>query len=322
MFVAKQDLKSVPFQMLHEKLVLVKRKVKEEVELVERASYDRLIARKEKEWNDTHEAPFEGNFSEEFPYTGPSLDYINEVSKKAVAEAFDEIAVKLSLKTKASWLLPQLTAYIGKKHLYFTNDGFVDIRKTVTEAFLEDDWGKGVLDFCTAPKRGTIVPDQYTPIYKNYSAVVPLIPMAFKKFQNVPYEKWRTKNLHTVVDSSLYDAMTYEGTHSYSKEEMLRIRDNGLLVKSATSKKAGTMRVAERSHVLYGVKEPEFHNIPWLVSVMWFQIWMCHPSSRSDLMILDPSNWDSMPEALIDTEVQKPNQTSTKRVIAEEIQWD
>lgn len=38
---------------------------------------------------------------------------------------------------------------------------------------------------------------------------------------------------------------------------------------------------------------------------MLTQVWVAHPSLRNEYMVLDPVNWDQMPEPLIPTELHK-----------------
>lgn len=296
MFLAKQDLKSVPFHILHEKSVLAKEAVEYNLVALEKAHHVSLIARKEKEWADTHESPFEGNFEEFYPFNEPDPSVVAAAVRKAQLDAVKEQVEILGLKTKASWLLPQVTSYIAKMRL--PEGEKIDPLEFLKINFAVDDWHKGLYLYCTVAQRGMIVPNQTTPEFKNYSALVPLLMMPFKKFNDVPYSRWSKLNLNLLVDPSLYEAMTCEQVINLDSTRILEIRNQGLLVNSG--KAAGTSRNAVTYHNLYKIQDTEIGELPWLAQVMITQIWAAHPTNRTNLMILDWLNWDAVPTPLID----------------------
>lgn len=309
MFVSKQDLKSVPFQVLHEKVTLAGRAAVAHLSKNEEAAYERMIARKEAEYLDTHEAPDEGGLRERYPYTGPSAEDKAEERAKAQADELKEQITKLGLKTKGSWLLPQVTAHIAKMPLPRNAEGKIDPLKFLSDNFT-DDWHKGLYHYCMAYQRGLIVGQQYTVPFRNYSALVPLLMMPAKKFNGVQYSEWDREKLKLVVDSQLYKAMTCEAPR-LSTEEILENRTHGLVVKSG--KEEGSVRNPATSFKLYGTATEAFGQLPWLAQVMAAQIWVAHPTNRTDVMVLDWENWDSMPAPLIVTDVL-PTKGPTKKV--------
>lgn len=296
MFLAKQDIKSVPFQLLHEKATLAASAVEYNLIEVEKNHHAALIARKEKEWADTHEAPFEGNFEDIYPLTLPDSDMVEKAVQTARADAIKGQIEALGLKAKASWLLPQVAAYIAKMKL--PEGEKISPLEFLKINFAVDDWHKGLYLYCTVAQRGLIVPSQTSPEYKNYSAIVPLLLMPFKKFNGVDYSRWDTKHLELVVDPNLYIAMTFPTILDLPKEKLLEIRDIGLFVN--TGKAAGTSRNPATYHNLYKVQNTEIGEFPWLCQVMATQIWAAHPANRTNLMILNWKDWDDMPKALID----------------------
>jgi hypothetical protein len=54
---------------------------------------------------------------------------------------------------------------------------------------------------------------------------------------------------------------------------------------------------------LNGIGDTELSAIPALAGTMLCQIWVAHPSLRTEYMVLDPYNWDRMPPSLIATEI-------------------
>ena len=48
---------------------------------------------------------------------------------------------------------------------------------------------------------------------------------------------------------------------------------------------------------------------------MLCQIWLAHPQHRTEYMILDPNNWDTIPAPLIETDLIKTTTSS-------DVPWD
>jgi len=55
----------------------------------------------------------------------------------------------------------------------------------------------------------------------------------------------------------------------------------------------------------------ELGTVPKLVTTMLTQIWVAHPSLRTEYMILDPNNWDKMPEPLVGSEIFNTKKTGS-----------
>lgn len=306
-YVAKQELKQVPFQILHEKVTLAGRRAVESLVKNEKEAHSRLLTRKMQEYNDTHEAPYEGNFEDIYPYVGPSEDIVKKERTEAEREAFKDAAKYLGLKEKASWLLPQVTAYIAKLPL-FRVDGKIDGARFLQDNFSKDDWHKGLYRYCTPFQRGLIVPSQNSIMYRNYSALVPLLMMPFKKFDGIEYSSWI--NTSNVLDPQLYLAMElepYDLQVDGNPEGILNARNKGLQYQSGDKK--GTSRNPVSSFKLYGLRadspdheEEALAGMPWLAQVMNAQIWMAHPTIRTNLMVLNGEHWDDMPSPLIESD--------------------
>jgi hypothetical protein len=317
----RQDLKTVPFQVLHEKVTLAGRRAVESLTKNEVEAHRRFISRKEQEWVNTHESPYEGNFEEEYPFIPPDPNLIQEEKIKAEQKELVDCIKAFKLKEKAMWLLPQVTAYIAKMKLPRDKDGRVDSLEFLRANFT-DEWHKGLYRYCTCFQRGLIVPNQYTETYKNYSALVPLLMMPFKKFDGVRYNSWKgapgdetlvyndpEDPIKHILDPQLYLAMIIDpldlSDRKFTTDEILATRAQGLLYK--TGEKAGTSRNSISSFRLYGIDDTELGVEPWLTQVMTTQIWMAHPTIRTNLMVLDGANWDNIPDPLIESEILKPS---------------
>ena len=242
-----------------------------------------------------------------YPYVGPSEDVVKKEKIEAEREAIKDVVKSLGLKEKASWLLPQITAYIAKMPQCRVN-GKIDGAQFLADNFSKDDWHKGLYRYCTIFQRGLIVPNQYSEQYRNYSSLVPLLMMPFKKFDGTGYSEW--SNISNVLDPQLYLAMCVEPVSPHALMDIhgcgavLDVRNRALQFQSGDKK--GTSRNPISTFKLYGLKadsdnevEAAIASLPWLSQVMITQIWMAHPTIRTNLMVLDGESWDDMPAPLI-----------------------
>lgn len=315
MFLSKQDLKSVPFQMLYEKVTLATNKIKFDLQEMELQQYERMLKDKVRMYEDLHSTKYLGDIREQYPFEPTNKEAINNLIAKSRVELVDEQIKVLGLKTKAGWLMPQIASYLAKMRLPI-QDGKVNIKEFLKGSFAVDDWHRGLYYFLVHTKRGSFIPSQTAPEYKNYSALVPLILAPFKRYNDIPYSAWDTPDLKLVVDHNLLEAMRFEEEVSLTSSEILEIRNRGLQVQ--TGKDAGNSRSPSTYHKLYKLQGTPFEGMPWLIQVMCAQIWVAHPVNRSNLMILDWNNWDSMPEPLIDTEVL----SSKNKHVPVSLPWD
>ena len=208
-------------------------------------------------------------------------------------------ATKNSLNRMGSWLLPQLVARFGAWKLVLV-DGSIDVKQTLKyncEASLEAQacWR------LTRIPRTLLLTKQIA--LAEYAVLTPLILAGFKRMQGVGYESWRgLDNLEYVLEPRLYEAVT-QTCPDLGSERLLQIRQQGLMTRSGKS--AGQPKSAESTWSLTGISDTELGHLPKLTQSILTQIWLAHPQHRSSLMILDPNNWDRMPEPLIANSVLK-----------------
>ena len=105
-------------------------------------------------------------------------------------------------------------------------------------------------------------------------------------------------------------------------ERLLEIRAQGLQTKSG--QRVGTVKPAESTWTLTGIKDTELGSYPKLVQTMLAQMWLAHPKHRCDDMSLYPNGWDDMPPPLIDDNVGLPAVvTKVQKTHSSEIMpWD
>lgn len=219
-------------------------------------------------------------------------------------EGMTEHNQKKALAKYCTWILPQALAHVGKWKIVRTAEGLVDgtetVKKAIAESSLGSEWTKGLLMYLIANPRGTIFPTtlRQTGELLPYSALVPLVLAGFKKYQNIPYSSWT--NIKSLIDKDLLAAMTCD-VPKYSNEELLEIRTIGSTVGSGKDK--GTVKPPVKTTTIVSTGDATFDQLPRLAKIMLTQCWIAHPTLRHEYMVLDPSNWDIMPDSLISTDI-------------------
>ncbi len=245
----------------------------------------------------------------------------------------EDLAKSHHLTAYNSWMLPQIAAHYGNWTLVW-RDGKVDPSETAKKN-ITTPWHFGLWKVCTYLKRGSLVRSQVNPEFASYSALVPLILMGAKKFQGVKYKQWDIAADTPLIDKNLREAMfwqpdmsrddhnlrDYEPCYGLGSEELLALQRQGLFIKSGP--KAGTSNKPTSAWCLRGMRGTALDKAPKLVGTMLTQIWVAHPSLRTEYMVLDPNDWDWMPPPLVTTEVFKPE---TKPVATSnymsDVPWD
>jgi hypothetical protein len=219
---------------------------------------------------------------------------------KTSAELVD-IAQTHRLSNHNAWMLPQIAAHYGTWTVV-RNGEKICPRQTARQN-MTTPWHVGLWRVVTQLKRSALVATQNLAHSVNYSSVVPIILMGLKRYQGVGYSNWNLNPTDTLVESKLLEAMLWRNPEVYHLQpaELLEIRSLGLTVK--TGDRAGMVNRATNQWCLRGIGLTSLGTAPQLVQTMLTQIWVCHPSLRTELMILDPYNWDQMPEPLITAEV-------------------
>ena len=235
----------------------------------------------------------------------------------------EDVADKHNLRSFNSWMLPQMVAFFGTFKPIKRDDGLYDARMTGQYNIGKDPWKVGMYKVVNNLRRSALVKTQNTSQYAMYSALVPLILSGFKKFQNIPYSAWASEDLDILVDKNLYEAMTCAVPEDLTKKDILEARELGLLIKSGA--KNGDKNNPISSWRLTGIKGTKLHGLPALASTMLAQIWVAHPSLRSSYMVLDPRDWDGMPDALIEYVVEEPKakmfHTPAKKAYSGDTPW-
>ena len=324
-----RELKSIPFDQCYQIYKEASDDAKHQAEQVNLEKYERYIQNLELEYSETHESPYEGNFSDQYPYQPPlNLASIGRAAgHKAIAEIF---IPRYKLDTIAStWVLPQIIQHISRKPFRLAElvenapnvrsalvEGAPNVRSALVEGGKLDclkmldhifdrnsEWDLGLYHFLMLDQRSSYLSTQYKGEAKSFCSLVPLILYAFKLNHAVKYSNWSRRNLEYVVNASLAKAMLCE-VPEVSRDELLEARDQGLVYKSGA--KAGQMRNPVSTYKLYDTTGTKIHQLPDLAKTMLTQIWCAHPQNRTRYMVLDPKDWDNIPTPLVTDAIFKP----------------
>lgn len=218
-------------------------------------------------------------------------------------DQFLEIVDNSNLINHSSWLLPQLVAHFGRWQLYSTGkDTVVANCKTALDR---------VFYRLTRIRRSLLIKNQtHLP---EYGQITPLIMLGFKRYQGKTYESFRhLEGLKWILEPLLYESIVDEPIE-LDNDRLLAIRQQGLLYNSGEKLRKGLSRNPESTWQLFNIKNTELGNSPKLLQSMLCQIWLAHPKHRRETMILDPQNWDNMPQPLVTAEIfEQPVSTITE----------
>jgi len=212
----------------------------------------------------------------------------------------DTVAETQKITQYNSWMLPQMLAKFGSWVPVWSGDK-IDAGKTVVTNIGEDPKLRGMYLVATKLPRGKLVAKQNSPQGSQYGALVPIVMAALKKYQNISYRSWDPAGIKYVVDKNLAQAMLTEDIPELTQERLLEIRHIGLTTKSGRTE--GQQKPVTSTWALTGIADTELGHLPKLAVTMLTQIWLAHPSIRNQYMILDPLDWDRMPEPLVSNEI-------------------
>lgn len=227
-------------------------------------------------------------------------------------EEFQAQVVGANLHNYSSWLLPQLVAHFGRWKLY--GSGKETVAKN-THNLLDK-----VFYRLTRVRRSQLIKNQTQ--QPEYGQLTPLILCGLRQAHGYSYEQFRElEGLHWLLEPLLYESLVEQTPPRLAVDRLLAIRQQGLVYK--TGPKAGSSRNPESTWQLYSIGDTELGGHTKLLQTMMCQIWLAHPKHRRNSMILDPHNWDSQPQPLVDVEVLTNFTTANiKRMPREEMPWD
>jgi len=263
------------------------------------AEYEREIADMEYRYAETHEAPYEGNFSDSVPKPVARTD-ADILAKHTTERMKVDFINKYGIPLHIDWILEQAITLIGNMPVTRNSNGLISGTRFKYDNF-KTPWLRGLFLFLMINTKSVYLKLQYKAPHKHFGALVPFIMYAHKLVKGTMYSEWDRDEIHEVVHSDLATAMTYE-MPEFSRDRLLQLRTEGLTIKSGVG--VGQLKNAITTHKLNtSVTDTDWNQVPSLVQVILTQIWMAHPDNRTKYMILDINEWDKMPGSLVPREV-------------------
>lgn len=231
-------------------------------------------------------------------------DMLQQCKAEAKAAATEAWALRNMISQKLTWLPHQLLAYFGTWRAVKDESGKVSAPLTWDcNTRLREDYyalGSGLLAtsarvnfFKDAPKGN----QQYkSPI----NPLVPIILAGFKKFQGIGYSDWNPIGLETLLDPEL-SKLVGVTVPDISHSDLLALRNTAVTDK--TGPRSGIPNNPATCIKLNHLGDTAIGHLPKLAKYMVLQTWAAHPSNRNEYMILDPNNWDNIPEPLVTRDI-------------------
>lgn len=259
-----------------------------------------------------------------------SSKVIQDLKDKVLDAVHKSFCAENNLFSKLDWFPYQLLAYFGSWKAIKNEAGLYDANLTLQANAVNSEsstyskqWIYGTIILANGNRSnifsGTLRGSpQYT---SSINPLVPIILAGFKKFQDIPYSHWDKKGLSNIVDDALYQAMIVGEEYStivsaLSKTELVTLRN--IAITDTTGKRANIINNPVTSAKLNHLATTALGSLPKLAKHMAIQTWCAHPTNRTQYMILDPNNWDSMPEPIVETAIL--NKTDIKEFPAD-IPW-
>lgn len=246
-------------------------------------------------------------------YTGKKdlFSFPFDAFTSADPKALEDVALHVGLTHNSSWILPQLLAHIAEWKISRNVDGQIstlDFLKSNIDG--SDQFRVGIYRVLTTLSRSCFIKKQTDINFAPYSLLVPLFMAAFKRHHGIKYSEWSKDGLDKLLPASLASTMTTEIPPEIRDRELL-LEQRSFCLTYGSGPKAGQEANPITRWTALRVKGSVFEGMPSLVNTMMLQLWVAHPSIRNDMMVLDPENWDTMPEPLLSTDLIKPTKTYT-----------
>lgn len=200
---------------------------------------------------------------------------------------------------KLSWLPHQLMAYFSSWTPTKVGEVYSP-RATYQRAVVEgqDLFALGASLLAKAPRgeffRGAPKGSQQ---YKSpLNSLVPIVLAGFKRYHNIPYMSWELAEIGVFENQEIAKLV---GTvlPQLTQADLLALRNTALTAKSGP--RSGRTDNPATSANLYHLQDTAIGHLPKLAKYMILQTWCAHPQNRDPYAILDPENWDRIPEALL-----------------------
>jgi hypothetical protein len=253
---------------------------------------------------------------------------IQECKHTAKASVVEAWCVKNSISQKLTWLPHQLLAYFGTWTAVKDDTGKYSAQLTwdANTRARGDYYALGSALLATSA-RTNFFKDAPKGNQQYKSVINPLVPIilaGFKKYQGINYSDWSLVGLEMLLDpelAKLVGVTVPEIAHS----ELIALRNTAITDQSGS--RANIPNNPATCTKLNHLAGTAIGHLPKLAKYMVLQTWAAHPSNRSEYMILDPNNWDAIPEPLVSKDIflHKSPQAAPKATPSfgySELPWD
>jgi hypothetical protein len=263
---------------------------------------------------------------ENLPFAELAMKYGNLVEDgKLSSDAKAEFAAILldfsttnNIKKNAEWVFSQMLAKFAELPLEKNENGLYS-GKAMFRAIRTSPFMSGMLLVCKHPTRSIFLTGQTSPLYSAYCSLVPLVMSAFKRYKQIQYSEWDRAEISSITEPTLAEAMLLTELPDITREEVIEAREIALTPLSGPH--VGVMKNPATTYILYLRKESGMVDLPTLAKIMLCQTWCAHPVNRNNYMILNPLNWDELPEELISTSILQKNPYKPSEASYSSAEW-
>jgi hypothetical protein len=233
-------------------------------------------------------------------------------AKSSVVEAW---AIKNSVPQKLTWLPHQLLAYFGTwKAVVDENKYSAPLTWDYNTRQRQDYYALGSALLATSA-RTNFFKDAPKGNQQYKSVINPLVPIilaGFKKFQGINYSDWSLDGLEVLLDPEL-GKLVGVTVPELSHSELIALRNTAIT--DRTGPREGIPNNPATCTKLNHLGDTALGHLPKLAKYMVLQTWAAHPQNRNEYMILDPNNWDNIPQPLVSKDIflHKPPQVLQPR---------
>lgn len=229
---------------------------------------------------------------------------VQQCRQEAKAHVTEAWATKNMLAQKLSWLPHQLLAYFGTWTAHKDESGKYSATLTWDANTRQrgDYYALGSALLATSA-RTNFFKDAPKGNQQYKSAINPMVPIilaGFKKFQGINYSDWSLVGLETLLDADLAKLIGVT-VPEISHSDLLALRNTALTDRSGL--RANIPNNPATCTKLNHLSDTALGHLPKLAKYMVLQTWACHPSNRNEYMILDPNDWDNIPEPLVSKDI-------------------
>jgi hypothetical protein len=246
-------------------------------------------------------------------------------AKSSVVEAW---CAKNSISQKLTWLPHQLLAYFGTWTAVCDDTGKYSAPLTWdANTRARGDYyalGSALLATSTRTNFFKAAPKGNQQYKSVINPLVPIILAGFKKYQGINYSEWNPVGLEMLLDPEL-GKLVGVTVPDIAHSELIALRNTAVTDKEGA--RANIPNNPATCTKLNHLGDTAIGHLPKLAKYMVLQTWAAHPSNRNEYMILDPNNWDRIPEPLVSKDIflHKPPQAATKATPSfgySELPWD